>query len=70
MNAGYLIGGAVIIEQIFGLPGIGWMITNAIFQRDYTTVQSVVLVTGLLFALVNLGVDVLYAVLDPRIRFG
>jgi peptide/nickel transport system permease protein len=69
MNAGYLIGGTVIVEQIFGLPGIGWMITNAIFQRDYTTVQSVVLVTGLLFALVNLGVDVLYAFLDPRIRF-
>ena len=69
MNAGYLIGGTVIVEQIFGLPGIGWMITNAIFQRDYTTVQSIVLVTGLLFALVNLGVDVLYAFLDPRIRF-
>jgi peptide/nickel transport system permease protein len=70
MNAGYLLGGAVIIEQIFGLPGIGWMITNAIFQRDYTTVQSVVLMTGFLFALVNLVVDVLYAYLDPRIRFG
>jgi peptide/nickel transport system permease protein len=69
MNAGYLLGGTVIIEQIFGLPGIGWMITNAIFQRDYTTVQSAVLITGLLFALVNLLVDVAYALLDPRIRF-
>ncbi|MBX3069398.1 MAG: ABC transporter permease [Thermomicrobiales bacterium] len=69
MNAGYLLGGTVIIEQIFGLPGIGWMITNAIFQRDYTTVQSAVLITGLLFALVNLCVDVAYALLDPRIRF-
>lgn len=69
MNVGYLLGGAVIVEQIFGLPGIGWMIANSIYQRDYTTVQSVVLVTAVLFALVNLVVDLLYVSLDPRIRY-
>ncbi|HEY7033104.1 MAG TPA: ABC transporter permease, partial [Thermomicrobiales bacterium] len=69
MNVGYLLGGAVIVEQIFGLPGIGWMIATSIYQRDYTTVQSVVLVAAVMFALVNLAVDVLYVALDPRIRY-
>ena len=69
INAGYLLGGAVIVEQIFGLPGIGWLIANSIFQRDYTTVQSVILVAALLFAVVNLLVDLLYVYLDPRIRY-
>jgi peptide/nickel transport system permease protein len=69
MNVGYLLGGAVIVEQIFGLPGIGWMIANSIYQRDYTTVQSVILVAALLFAVVNLLVDLLYVYLDPRIRY-
>jgi peptide/nickel transport system permease protein len=69
MNVGYLLGGAVIVEQIFGLPGIGWMIATSIYQRDYTTVQSVVLVAAVIFAVVNLAVDVLYVSLDPRIRY-
>jgi peptide/nickel transport system permease protein len=69
MNVGYLLGGAVIVEQIFGLPGIGWMIATSIYQRDYTTVQSVVLVAAVMFAVVNLAVDVLYVALDPRIRY-
>ena len=70
MNAGYLLGGSVVVEQIFGLPGLGWLVANAIFQRDYTTVQSAVLVIGLLFAVINLLVDLLYAYLDPRIHYG
>lgn len=70
MNVGYLLGGAVIVEQIFGLPGVGWLIANAIYQRDYTTVQSTVLIVAFLFAVINLLVDLLYAFLDPRIRYG
>jgi peptide/nickel transport system permease protein len=69
INVGYLLGGAVIVEQIFGLPGIGWLIANSIFQRDYTAVQSVILVAAFLFAVVNLLVDLLYVYLDPRIRY-
>jgi len=70
INLGNLLSGAIIIEQIFGLPGLGWMLVNAIHQRDYTTLQASVLVSCLFFALTNLCVDVLYAYLDPRIRCG
>ena len=63
------MGGTVVIEQIFGLPGIGWMILNGIFQRDYPTVQGGVLFVALAFVLINLMVDLLYAYLDPRIRY-
>jgi peptide/nickel transport system permease protein len=68
INLGYLLSGTVIVEQIFGLPGLGWMLVNAIHQRDYTTLQAAVLASCLFFALTNLLVDILYAYLDPRIR--
>ncbi|MDQ7850636.1 MAG: ABC transporter permease [Armatimonadota bacterium] len=67
---GYLLGGTVVIEEIFGLPGMGRLALNAIFQRDYPLVQGVVLVIALLFVLTNLLVDILYAWIDPRIRYG
>lgn len=66
----YLLGGTVVIEEIFALPGMGRFALQAIFQRDYPVVQGVVLVVALLFVLTNLLVDVLYAWLDPRIRYG
>jgi peptide/nickel transport system permease protein len=69
LQVGYLLGGAVVIEQVFGLPGIGWMILNGIFQRDYPIVQGGVLFVALVFVSVNLLVDVLYAFVDPRIRY-
>jgi peptide/nickel transport system permease protein len=69
VQVGYLFGGAVVIELIFGLPGIGWMILNGIHQRDYPLVQGGVLFVAVAFILVNLVVDVLYAWLDPRIRY-
>jgi peptide/nickel transport system permease protein len=69
LQIGGLLGGAVVIEQIFGLPGIGWLILNAIYQRDYPVVQGGVLFVALVFVLVNLVVDVLYAYVDPRIRY-
>jgi peptide/nickel transport system permease protein len=66
----FLLGGTVIVEQIFTLPGLGTLILGAINQRDYTTVQACVLVVALLVVLVNLATDVLYAYFDPRIRYG
>lgn len=64
-----LLGGAVIIEQVFGWPGVGRLAVNAIFSRDYPVVQAVVLMIAVAFVTVNLGVDLLYAWLDPRIRY-
>jgi peptide/nickel transport system permease protein len=63
-----LLGGAVIVETIFGLPGIGRYVYEAISMRDYPVVQGVTLVVALAFVLVSLLVDVLYAVVDPRLR--
>jgi len=63
-----LLGGAVIIETIFGMPGIGRYVYEAISTRDYPVVQGVTLVVALAFVLVSLVVDVLYAVVDPRLR--
>ncbi|HVL24678.1 MAG TPA: ABC transporter permease [Thermomicrobiales bacterium] len=63
-----LLGGTVIVEQIFALPGVGRYIYEAIANRDYPVVQSVTLVMATIFVLVSLVVDILYAVLDPRLR--
>jgi peptide/nickel transport system permease protein len=63
-----LLGGTVIIESIFGLPGVGKYIFESISNRDYPVVQGVTLVVATIFVLVSLGVDVLYAVMDPRLR--
>jgi peptide/nickel transport system permease protein len=63
-----LLGGTFIIEQIFGLPGVGRYVYEAIANRDYPVVQGVTLVLAFIFVLVSLLVDVLYAVLDPRLR--
>ena len=63
-----LLGGTVIVETIFGLPGIGRYVYEAIANRDYPVVQGVTLVVAALFVLVSVAVDILYAVLDPRLR--
>jgi peptide/nickel transport system permease protein len=68
IQIGTLMGGSVIIEQIFGLPGIGWWLLQAIYNRDYPVVQSAALLLATVFVLINLVVDLLYAVIDPRIR--
>jgi peptide/nickel transport system permease protein len=68
LQAGYLLGGAIIVEQVFALPGMGWSLLQAVSQRDYPTIQALVLMFALLFALVNLVTDLLYAVVDPRVR--
>jgi peptide/nickel transport system permease protein len=65
-----LIGGAVVTEIVFNIPGLGRLIISAILRRDYPVVQGVVLVTAAAYVLVNLLVDVLYVFIDPRIRYG
>ncbi|ODT50551.1 ABC transporter permease [Devosia sp. 63-57] len=67
---GYLLGGAVIVEQIFALPGLGRLVLDAITQRDYALVQGTVLFIAFNFLVVNLLVDLAYVALDPRIRLG
>jgi peptide/nickel transport system permease protein len=69
LEFGTLLGGAVITETIFSWPGLGQLTVNAIGARDYQIVQGVVLLLATVFVLLNLLVDVLYAVLDPRIRY-
>ncbi len=64
-----LLSGAVVTETLFSLPGIGQLLTQAVLNRDYPMVQGGVLVVTALMVLVNIGVDVLYAVLDPRVRY-
>jgi ABC-type dipeptide/oligopeptide/nickel transport system permease component len=69
LRLGALLGGAVITEQVFAWPGIGTMIVTAILSRDYPTVQGAMLVVATVFVSINLMVDVLYALVDPRIRY-
>src|SRR5882672_6270254 len=70
INIGRLIGGALIVETIFALPGIGRLLVGAIYTRDLIILQGVVLLVAAGFVLMNFVVDMLYAVLDPRIRHG
>jgi peptide/nickel transport system permease protein len=69
LQTGFLLGGVVITEQIFGLPGLGWTLLNGVYQRDYPVVQGTVMVFAVTFVLVNLLVDLVYTYLDPRIRY-
>jgi peptide/nickel transport system permease protein len=69
LQLGTLIGGAVVTEYVFALPGVGRLVVDAVFARDYPLVQGVVLLIAVGFILSNLVVDLLYGVLDPRIRY-
>ena len=70
LQMGALMGGAVVTESIFVLPGFGRLIVEAVFTRDYPVVQGVVLITASSYVLINLLVDISYTVLNPRIRIG
>ncbi len=65
-----LIGGSVIVEQVFALPGMGRLVVQAIMARDYPLVQGTMLLFGLAFVLINLAIDALYVLVDPRVRYG
>src|SRR5216683_1017002 len=69
INIGFLIGNTVIIESVFAIPGVGQLMINSIFQRDFPVVQGVTLVFAVLVVLINLLADISYAALDPRVRF-
>jgi len=69
LQLGGLLGGAVVTEQIFSIPGFGRLVVDAVFTRDFTVLQGVVLTSALAVFVVNTAVDVLYALIDPRIRY-
>ncbi|MGE0419974.1 MAG: ABC transporter permease [Acetobacteraceae bacterium] len=68
LELGTLLSGAVLTEQVFSIPGFGKMIVDAVFNRDYPVVQGVVLVTAFLYVMLNLIADILYVVINPRLR--
>ena len=67
LNLGWLIGGTVIVEQVFGLPGLGSLLLTSITSRDYAIIQIVTLVFAVFVIVVNLIADLTYAALDPRV---
>jgi len=69
LQFGALLGGAVITETIFAWPGLGRLVVNAISQRDYPVVQGGVILVALLVSVINLAVDLTYALVNPRIRY-
>jgi peptide/nickel transport system permease protein len=69
LQIGALLGGAVITESIFAWPGMGKLIVDAIFFRDFPVVQTVLILSATVFVVINLAVDLLYTVIDPRIRY-
>ena len=70
LQIGTLLGGAVITESVFAWPGMGKLVVDAIFFRDFPVVQTVLILSATIFVAINLVIDVLYTVLDPRIRYG
>ena len=68
LQAGYLLGGAIVIEQVFALPGVGRLVLDSVLQRNYPVVQASVLMVGLMFVLTNVAADLLYSVLNPKLR--
>ena len=67
VNLGLLLGGTAVIESVYGLPGVGNLLLNAIFNRDFDVVQSVTLVYAIIVVVINLAADLAYAALDPRV---
>jgi peptide/nickel transport system permease protein len=65
---GELIAGSIIVETVFDIPGLGQLVVNSILRRDYQMIQGILIFVAIVFIFVNLITDVLYAVIDPRIR--
>jgi peptide/nickel transport system permease protein len=70
ISFGLLLSGSIVIETVYGMPGLGRLMANAIFGRDYPVIQGGLLLTGVVLVLLNLAVDLLYALIDPRVRYG
>ncbi|TMG80253.1 MAG: ABC transporter permease, partial [Betaproteobacteria bacterium] len=69
IGVAFLIGGVVVTESVFSIPGLGRLTVDAVLARDYPTVQAVILLFSIVYVLLNLLVDVAYTLLDPRIRY-
>jgi ABC-type dipeptide/oligopeptide/nickel transport system permease component len=69
LQFGYLLGGSILTETLFAWPGIGRLLTESLFSRDYPMVQGLVFVFATLFVLVNLSVDVIYIYVNPKVRY-
>ncbi|SMH46730.1 ABC transporter permease [Azospirillum agricola] len=69
LTAAVMIAGAIVTETVFGLPGVGNLIVSAVLRRDYPVIQGALLVVSAIYVLINLSVDLLYAVVDPRVRY-
>ncbi|MEI7570204.1 MAG: ABC transporter permease, partial [Alcaligenaceae bacterium] len=70
ISFGLLLSGSVVIETVYSLPGMGRLLANAVFGRDYPLIQGGLLVTAAVLVLLNLAVDLLYAAVDPRVKYG
>lgn len=68
LTVALMIGGAVVTETVFGLPGIGNLVVNAVLRRDYPVIQGALLVIAAIYVLINFGIDLLYALVDPRVK--
>jgi ABC-type dipeptide/oligopeptide/nickel transport system permease component len=69
LQAGYLLGGSVVIERLCAWPGIGDLLLNAVSVRDYTLVQGIVLIFVVSFLVINIGVEIIYRLVNPRLRY-
>jgi ABC-type dipeptide/oligopeptide/nickel transport system permease component len=70
MSISHLIIGSVMVEVVFAWPGLGSLFVESVLKRDFPVVQALVLLSAVIFTLTNLIVDILYAIIDPRIRYG
>jgi peptide/nickel transport system permease protein len=68
IQLGYLIGGTIVIESMFAIPGMGRLLLQAVEQRDYPVVQGIIVIFGISIVVLNIIVDILYSVIDPRIE--
>ena len=69
LTAAVLISGAVVTETVFGLPGVGNLVVSAVLRRDYPVIQGALLVIAALYVLINFAIDMLYLLVDPRVRY-
>jgi peptide/nickel transport system permease protein len=70
LHLGFIFGGSVIVETVFSIPGIGYLMVSSIFAQDYAVVQSCTLIFAVMVVFANLAVDISYSWLDPRIKYG
>ena len=70
LNAAGLIGGTIILERLFAIPGVGWRLFNAVLQRDYMMVQGITMLIAAFYVIINAVVDFIYLAVDPRILGG